>query len=336
MLFTFALGTTLEEGSETLAWLESQGHQGVLIPAPDRLRLIVLTPISPDITATFLPGVEKITPLFTPFKLASREGCPVDTIVKVADVAIGGKQPVIIAGPCAVENLDQTRRTAEIVKRAGATILRGGAYKPRTSPYSFQGLGEEGLEILAQVGAEFQLPIVTEVVSVDDLPVVSSYAAMLQIGARNMQNFALLTAAGETGLPILLKRGLSATIEEWLMAAEYILRTGNRQVVLCERGIRTFETTTRNTLDLSAVTAAKLLSHLPVIADPSHGTGIPQLILPLSRAAIATGAAGVMVEVHSNPNQAQCDGFQALTGAELSKLVADVQVLSDLIAQLNI
>lgn len=334
MLLTFGPHTSETDLKEALSWLEEWGSNAIAVPARDRQRIVIISGKIPDKSAlALLPGVESVTPLFTSFKLVSRESCPDDTIVRVGEVEIGGAHPAVIAGPCAVETEEQTLMAAKMVKASGAQILRGGAYKPRTSPYSFQGLGLEGLEILAAAGLSVGLPIVTEVVSVEDLPVVSRYAQMLQIGARNMQNFALLIAAGQTGLPILLKRGLSATIEEWLMAAEYILRTGNRQVVLCERGIRTFETYTRNTLDLSAVAAAKHLSHLPVIADPSHGTGVPELILPLSRAAIAAGAHGVIVEVHPDPCQAKCDGFQALAGTELSRLVTELSRTAQLMTK---
>ncbi|MBO8127125.1 MAG: 3-deoxy-7-phosphoheptulonate synthase [Firmicutes bacterium] len=325
MLVTFSSDATEAEAAGALDHLKAKGANAILVPAAGVWRIVILSgQIAPE-DIGFLPGVQEVRPVLSPFKLASRETCPEDTVVNVAGVKIGGGQPVVIAGPCAVEDEEQTYKAALMVKAAGAHLLRGGAYKPRTSPYSFQGLGRRGLEILAEAGRSVGLPVVTEVVATDDLELVSIYADVLQIGARNMQNFALLAAAGKAGKPILLKRGLSATIEEWLMAAEYILKTGNRQVILCERGIRTFETLTRNTLDLSAVVAAKVYSHLPVLVDPSHATGLPELIIPLSRAATAAGADGVMVEVHPEPCEAKCDGFQALTAKELSQLIEEVR-----------
>ncbi|HHW15320.1 MAG TPA: 3-deoxy-7-phosphoheptulonate synthase, partial [Firmicutes bacterium] len=246
----------------------------------------------------FLPGVVKVSHLFSPFKLAGRESQPETTRFGVGPVEIGGPEVVVIAGPCAVEGRAQILEAAEAVKAAGARMLRGGAYKPRTSPYSFQGLAERGLEYLAEAGERTGLPVITEVVAPEDVAVVAAYADVLQIGARNMQNFALLTAAGEAGKPVLVKRGLSATLEEWLLAAEYVLLAGEDRVILCERGIRTFERYTRNTLDLAAVAAAKELSHLPVFVDPSHGTGKCRLVAPLSKAAVMAGADGLLIEVH--------------------------------------
>jgi len=260
-----------------------------------------------------MPGVEKVVPILQPYKLASREFKDEPTIIKIRNVEIGGDTIHVIAGPCAVESREQLLETAHMVKEAGATLLRGGAFKPRTSPYSFQGLGEEGLKILAEAREETGLPIVTEVMDIESLPVVYEYTDVFQIGARNMQNFNLLRKVGETDKPVLLKRGPSATIEEWLLAAEYIMSSGNYQVILCERGIRTFEQFTRNTLDLSAVCAVKMLSHLPVIVDPSHGTGKWQLVSPMSRAAVAAGADGLIIEVHPNPSEALSDGPQSLT-----------------------
>lgn len=272
----------------------------------------------------FLPGVVKVSHLFSPFKLAGRESKPESSAFRVGPVLLGGDQVVLIAGPCAVEDRAQIMAAARAVKRAGAHLLRGGAYKPRTSPYSFQGLAEEGLALLAEAGRAEDLPVVTEVVAPEDVPLVAGYVDFLQIGARNMQNFALLTAAGEAGRPVLLKRGPSATIEEWLLAAEYVLLTGNDRVALCERGIRTFERYTRNTLDLAAVAAAKGLSHLPVLADPSHGTGKYRLVPTLAKAAVMAGADGLMIEVHPNPELARSDGYQSLTPEELRALVAEL------------
>jgi len=258
------------------------------------------------------PGVDNVVAIAQPFKLVSRQTHPQGTIVDVGGVKIGGPEVVVIAGPCSVESREQMLETAQGVKRAGATMLRGGAYKPRTSPYEFQGLGIEALKILREARDLTGLPVVTEVMSTEDLDLICEYADMLQIGARNMQNFALLRRVATVKKPVLLKRGPSATIKEWLLAAEYLLAGGNDQVALCERGIKTFETATRNTFDLAAVALAKELSHLPVVADPSHGTGKQSLIGPVSRAAIAVGADAIIVEVHPCPERALSDGPQSL------------------------
>ncbi|RCG19025.1 3-deoxy-7-phosphoheptulonate synthase [Sphaerisporangium album] len=255
-----------------------------------------------------------------PYTLVSRENHPERSTVRVAGVPIGPDTVTLIAGPCAVETPEQTLEAALMARAAGATLLRGGAYKPRTSPQAFQGLGEPGLRILADVRAETGLPIVTEVVDAHDVELVASYADMLQVGTRNAQNFALLQAVGAAGMPVMLKRGMNATIEEWLMAAEYIAQRGNLDIVLCERGIRTFETATRNTLDVSAVPMAQRLSHLPVIVDPSHSGGRRDLVLPLTRAAIAVGADGVIIDVHPHPEQALCDGPQSLGERDITEL----------------
>jgi len=271
--------------------------------------------------------VEEVIPVLRPYQLASREFHSEDTVVEVGGVTIGGTNFTVIAGPCAVEDRDLLFEIARKVKAAGAQLLRGGAFKPRTSPYSFQGLGEEGLELLREVSQEVGLPVVTEVLDTRDVELVATYADMLQIGARNMQNFRLLEEAGQTGKPILLKRGMSATVKDWLLAAEYILRTGNSQVVLCERGIRTFDNSCRFTLDLAAVPNVQYESHLPVIVDPSHASGKWRLIEPLSRAAVAVGAHGIMVEVHSCPERALCDGEQALLPDRFQKLMEQVRGL---------
>lgn len=276
-------------------------------------------------------GVEKVIHVSEPFKLAGRSFHPEPSRIQVGNVTIGGGAPVVIAGPCSVESRDQVLETARAVKQAGAGLLRGGAFKPRSSPYSFQGLGEEGLKLLAEAGEETGLPVVSEVMDPENLDLVAEYVDILQLGARNMQNFHLLKKVGKAGKPVLLKRGLSATIEEWLMSAEYILNEGNPHVILCERGIRTFETHTRNTLDLSAVPVIRHLSHLPIIVDPSHGTGKWRYVTPMSRAALAAGADGLMVEVHPDPEVALSDGPQSLTldnfrsmMAELSRPVARI------------
>jgi len=270
------------------------------------------------------PGVEEVIPIAHPFKLVSRQLRPRPTVVNVAGVRIGGGDLVVMAGPCSVESRDQLLETARSVKSAGADMLRGGAYKPRTSPYDFQGLGVEALRFLKEASEETSLPIVTEVMSEADVEVVAEYADMLQVGARNMQNFSLLRKLARFKRPILLKRGPSATIKEWLLAAEYLLAGGNPNVVLCERGIKTFETATRNTLDLAAIALVKELSHLPVIADPSHGTGLRSLIRPMSKAAVAAGADGLMVEVHPCPERALSDGPQSLDLSGFAEMMQDL------------
>ncbi len=281
----------------------------------ERTIIGVLGQVFPELhdTLQLLPGVEEIIPVSKPYKLASREFHPQDTIVKVNDLAIGGDEIVIIAGPCAVESEEQLLAIAREVKANGASILRGGAFKPRTSPYHFRGLGIKGLKMLAKAREETGMPIITEVMTPKDVELVASYADILQIGARNMQNFTLLDEVGKTRKPAMLKRGLSATIQEWLLAAEYILAQGNEQLILCERGIRTFETSTRYTMDISAIPVIKRVSHLPIIADPSHATGKWYLVAPLALAAIAAGADGLMIEVHPSPDLALSDGAQSLT-----------------------
>jgi len=271
------------------------------------------------------PGVDNVVPIAQPYKLVSRQVRPEGSIVDVAGVRIGNGEPVVvIAGPCSVESREQLLTTARAVKSAGARMLRGGAYKPRTSPYDFQGLGEEALELLAEARRETGLPVVTEVMSTEDVDTICEHADMLQVGARNMQNFALLRRLATVDKPVLLKRGPSATVKEWLLAAEYLLTGGNANVVLCERGIKTFETETRNTIDLAAVALAKELSHLPVIADPSHGTGRRSLIAPLSKAAIAVGADGLIIEVHPNPERALSDGPQSLDCREFQAMMSEL------------
>jgi 3-deoxy-7-phosphoheptulonate synthase len=280
-----------------------------------------------------MPGVSDVVRISAPYKLVSREHHKERSTIRVAGVPIGPDTLTVIAGPCAVETAEQTLQSALMARAAGASLLRGGAYKPRSSPYAFQGLGEAGLKILAEVRAETGLPIVTEVVDPGDVELVASYADMLQVGTRNMQNFPLLQAVGGIGKPVMLKRGMNATIEEWLMAAEYIAQRGNLDIVLCERGIRTFEKATRNTLDISAVPVAQRLSHLPVIVDPSHSGGRRELVLPLSRAAIAVGADGIIVDVHPNPETALCDGPQALVESDLRELASVAAHLSPLVGR---
>ncbi len=273
-------------------------------------------------------GVEQVIPITRAYKMVSREFKPENTVVNVNGVAVGGDKFVVMAGPCAVENREQVLTAARAVKEGGACILRGGAFKPRTSPYSFQGLGEEGLKILLAAKRETGLPIVTEVISPELVPLVSEYADILQIGARNMQNYALLEAVGKVRKPVLLKRGMMSTIEELLMAAEYVLSNGNQQVILCERGIRTFEKATRNTLDISAVPVIKRNSHLPIIVDPSHAAGHTEFVVPLALAAVAAGADGIIVEVHPCPETAWCDGVQSLSLEMFSEMMTGIRAVA--------
>lgn len=272
-----------------------------------------------------MPSVENVMRIVKPYKLASREFKPENTLINVGGRVIGGKKIQVIAGPCAVENKTLIMTTAEKVKEAGAAFIRGGAYKPRTSPYSFQGLGEEGLKYLADAREKTGLPVVTELMDPRDLEVMVKYTDIIQIGARNMQNFRLLLEVGSVKKPVLLKRGLSSTIKEWLMSAEYIMSRGNHEVILCERGIRTFETATRNTLDLSAVPVLKSLTHLPVVVDPSHGVGKWELVAPMAKAAVAVGADGLLIEVHPNPEEAMSDGEQSLSPDVFKKMMEEIR-----------
>ncbi len=273
-------------------------------------------------------GVESVVRISKPYKLVSSEFKNEPTEIKIKDCIVGGNNFTVIAGPCSVESEDQLRASAQVVKEAGAHVLRGGAFKPRTSPYSFQGLGAEGLKMLKLVAGEVSLPVITEVLDPRDIDLVAEHVDILQIGARNMQNFNLLTEAGATGKPVLLKKAFSCTIEELFMAAEYILKTGNEKVILCERGIRTFEPYTRNTLDLSAVPIIKKLSHLPIIIDPSHATGRKELIEPLTLAALAAGAHGAMIEMHPAPEEALCDGPQSVTSVQFKEIMEKVRPLA--------
>ena len=306
----------------------SEGATRTIIGVIGDKRFIAQMPIEA------MDGVEKMVSVTVDYKLVSREFKQEDTIVDVGGVLIGGSHLVVMAGPCAVESREQLLQSAEIVKKAGAQFLRGGAYKPRTSPYAFQGLEVRGLEMLAEAREKTGLKIVTEVVDVESVSVVSDYADMLQIGSRNMQNFQLLKTVGKTNKPVLLKRGLSATINEWLNAAEYIMSEGNYNVVLCERGIRTYEEYTRNTLDLSAVAAVKNISHLPIIVDPSHGTGRWELVGPMSRAGIAAGADGLMIEVHPNPAEALSDGKQSLTPENFTILMQEITSIAGIMGKI--
>jgi 3-deoxy-7-phosphoheptulonate synthase len=275
-----------------------------------------------------IPGVEKVLPILKPFKLASRDFRKENTVIDVGGTQIGGNRIVVMAGPCAIENKTLLVEIAKEVKHAGATFLRGGAFKPRTSPYAFQGLEEEGLKYLAETRERVGLPVVTEVMDPRDIDMIVKYADVLQIGARNMQNFRLLKDVGLCKKPVLLKRGISATIKEWLMSAEYIMSGGNHQVILCERGIRTYETATRNTLDLSAIPVLKQMTHLPVIVDPSHAVGKWDLVAPMAKAAVAAGADGLIIEVHSNPEEALCDGEQSLKPKSFKQLMEELRPIA--------
>ncbi len=280
-----------------------------------------------------LDGVEKVLRVLPTYKLASRDFKTESTVVRINGERIGEQRVVVMAGPCAVEDRAQMRETAHALSEAGVRILRGGAFKPRTSPYSFQGLGLEGLELLAEVGREYGLAVVTEVMAPEHVPVVAEHASVLQVGARNMQNFALLHAVGDSSMPVLLKRGLMSTVEEWLMSAEYILSHGNYRVMLCERGIRTFETLTRNTFDINAIPLLKALTHLPVIADPSHGTGKWELVGPVARAAVAAGADGLLIEVHPHPSRALSDGAQSLKLDTFARLMDELRAVAQAVGR---
>jgi len=330
MIIVLKMGATVEQIEEVSTRLTDEGFkihlsQGVektiMGAIGDRTRMEAL-----DLEA--MPWVEKVVPILAPYKLVSREFHATDSIIRVGGHEIGGSKIHVMAGPCAVESRAQILETAHAVREAGATFLRGGAFKPRTSPYSFQGLEEEGLRYLAEARDETGLLVITEVIDAQDVSLVAHYADVLQIGARNMQNFVLLKEVAKCGKPVMLKRGPSATLEEWMMAAEYIMDGGNYQVMFCERGIRTFESYTRNTLDLSMVPALHALSHLPVIVDPSHGTGKWQLVPPMAKAALAAGADGLIVEVHPHPEKAVSDGKQSLTPERFSVMMADLARLT--------
>ena len=311
--------------------VEAMGLTAAPIPGSERTAIGVLgnKGYVDDTNIRDLPGVQEVIHVSKTYKLVSRDFHPRPTIVKVGGVEIGeGKRPVVVAGPCAVESEEQILKTARAVKKAGADLLRGGAFKPRTGPHTFQGLREEGLRLLALAREATGLPIVTEVMSPDNVGLVAEYADLLQVGARNMQNFDLLRELGKIRKPVLLKRGMSATIEEFLAAAEYVLAEGNHQVILCERGIRTFETATRNTLDLAVVPLVKELSHLPIMVDPSHATGKRSLVAPMSKAALVAGAHGILVEVHPEPEKALSDGPQSLTFAGFDRLMEEVTRLN--------
>ncbi len=323
MIIVLKRGATKEQADELLEKIEGEGLKSLYMPGSERTVLGALGDerVLARLHLESHPLVESVKAILAPYKLVSREIHSHDSIVKIGNAAIGGDHFMVIAGPCAVESAEQMHATAEQVKAAGGHALRGGAFKPRTSPYSFQGLGLEGLQILKQTGSALSIPIVTEVIEVADVAAVTEHADALQVGARNMQNYRLLKALGDCGKPVVLKRGMAATIKDLLLAAEYIVSEGNADVVLCERGIRTFETATRNTLDLNAVPFIKQRSHLPVLVDPSHGTGRRDLVEPMARAAVACGADGIMVEVHCNPAEAWSDGEQSLFPEQFEALM---------------
>ena len=330
MIVVMKHDATTDEVQAIVDRIAEAGLEASQVVGAERTIIGVLGTITSDIETAIerMPGVMQTLRVSRPYKLASREFHPEDTVVKVGNVTIGGGDLVVMAGPCSVESEEQVVATAKAVKESGANIFRGGAFKPRSSPYSFRGLGEDGLKFLATARQETGLPIITEVMTIADIEIVHRYSDILQVGARNMQNFNLLDEVGRQDKPVMLKRGLSATYEEWLLAAEYILAKGNRQVMLCERGIRTFESYTRNTLDLAAVPVIQKLSHLPIICDPSHGTGKWYLVPAMATASVAAGADGLMVEVHPSPDHAKSDGAQSLTFENFSLLMERVRAVS--------
>jgi 3-deoxy-7-phosphoheptulonate synthase len=329
MLVIMKNDATEEQIQAVIRHIESLGYRGIPIPGALRTAVCIVgnQGFVEDSQILSLEGVKETLRVTKPYKLVSRETHPQPTTITLGNLTIGGAKPVIMAGPCAIENADQALTIAQIVKQYGAQVFRGGAYKPRTSPYSFQGLGEEGLKILARVRQETGLPVITEATDISNIELVEQYADIIQIGARNMQNYALLKRAGQTTRPVLLKRGLAATIEELLMSAEYIMSGGNSQIILCERGIRTFADNTRNTLDISAIPSIKEASHLPVIVDPSHAAGRREYVIPLSKAALAVGADGLLVEVHHDPSRAVSDGRQSLYPEQFRKMMQEIGYL---------
>jgi 3-deoxy-7-phosphoheptulonate synthase len=326
MLVVMRNDATEDQVEAVIREIKSMGYRGVPMPGAQRTAICIVGNKGPvDATQLLaMPGVKEAIPVTKPYKLVSRETHPESSFFSIGDITIGAGEPVVMAGPCAVESEEQALIIARSVREHGAKVFRGGAFKPRTSPYSFQGLGEAGLKILAKVRGETGLPIITEAIDSESLALVEKYADIIQIGARNMQNYSLLRLAGQTRKPVLLKRGFAATIDEWLMAAEYIMSEGNHHVILCERGIRTFTDNTRNTLDLSAIPSIKAASHLPVIVDPSHAAGLRDYVIPLSRGAIAVGADGLLVEVHHDPAHALSDGIQSLYLQQFGDLMREI------------
>ncbi|MCP4677164.1 MAG: 3-deoxy-7-phosphoheptulonate synthase [Deltaproteobacteria bacterium] len=331
MIIVLKPGSTEEIANGILDRIEKKGLKPLFMPGKERIVLGALGDerVLGELHLESHPMVESLKPILAPYKLVSKEFQADPTVVSIGGVPVGGDSFAVIAGPCAVESLGQMLETAKSVKEAGAACLRGGAYKPRSSPYSFQGLGLEGLEILASVSKELDMPAVTEVIEVSDVRAVEEHAAAFQVGTRNMQNFRLLQALGDSGKPVILKRGMAATVDDLLLAAEYILSQGNPDVILCERGIRTFETSTRNTLDLSAVPYIKQRSHLPVLVDPSHGTGVRDLVAPMAKASVACGADGVIIEVHRDPEAALSDGKQSLFPGQFARLMDELRPFVD-------
>lgn len=335
MLVIMARDASEEQIQNVVKQIEQAGFSAQVVPGKTRVAIGVtgnISPLDPALVDS-LPGVMQTFRVSQPFRLASREAHAENTVIQVGNAVIGGNDVVVIAGPCAVESKQQLFAAADRAKAAGVQLLRGGAYKPRTSPYSFQGLGEEGMKLLAEVRAHTGLPVVSEAVDEESVGLAEKHVDVIQIGARNMQNYVLLRRVARSGKPILLKRGLAATLEEFLGAAEYILAEGNPQVILCERGVRGFSDFTRNTLDLSIVPVIKSLSHLPIITDPSHAAGRRDIVLALARASIAAGADGVMVEVHTEPSQALSDGYQSLHPSQLEELVQQVARLAPLVGR---
>ncbi|MBU2008488.1 MAG: 3-deoxy-7-phosphoheptulonate synthase [Chloroflexi bacterium] len=332
MIVEMRMGATPEEIDGVVQKAKSLGLDVQLNVGTNKTVVAVLGSstgqLSTDILAV-LPGVEKVTRIMKPYKLASREFKAEDSLVSVDGIQIGGRRVVVMAGPCAVENEEQLMKAAKIVKESGACILRGGAFKPRTSPFSFQGLEKAGLELLARTSDKWGLPVITELVDPHDVSMVSKYADILQIGSRNMQNFALLSAVGRSRYPVVLKRGFSCTVTEWLTAADYILAGGNNRVILCERGIRTFEDSTRFSLDISSIPVVKRYSHLPVIVDPSHAAGHYSLVPAIAKAAVAAGADGLLIEVHPNPKEALVDGLQSLTPSDFARLMEELKSIAN-------
>ena len=330
MIVVMARNTSKEDLETIQQRIEARGLKAQINVGSERTVIGVMGSIPPDFKdeVELLNGVTEVVMISKPYKLASREFHPSDTVIKVGNAEIGGPAPVIMAGPCSVEDEEQMVSTAKAVKAAGATVLRGGAFKPRTSPYSFRGMGEDGLKLLQLAKQETGLPIITEVMSPTDVDTVAKYADILQVGARNMQNYSLLDVVGTVGKPVMVKRGLAASYEEWLLAAEYVMDAGNEQVILCERGVRGFENFTRFTLDVAAIPVIKRLSHLPIIADPSHSTGKWYLVTPVALASVAAGAHGLLIEVHPNPDQAKCDGPQSLTFENFDMLMEQVKAVA--------
>ncbi len=329
-------GATKKEVDDVVQKAKSLGLDVQLNVGTDKTVVAILgsnTGQIPTESFAVLPGVESVTRIMKPYKLASRNFKPKDTVVRCSGVEIGGPRIIVMAGPCAVESEKQLMEAAEVVKKAGAAMLRGGAFKPRTSPFSFQGLHTEGLKLLAKARNQFGMPVITEVVNPQDVDLVSSYVDMLQIGSRNMQNFALLTSAGKSKRPVVLKRGFSCTLTEWLTAADYLLAEGDDQVILCERGIRTFEDSVRFSMDISSIPVVKRNSHLPIIADPSHSAGHYSLVPAIAKAAVAAGADGLIIEVHPNPKEALVDGLQSLSPSDFTRLMEELRIIAKAIGR---